>query len=118
MANAVWPSALPQRVLAPGYDEQPPELTLRTPMDAGPAKVRRRFTAGPRPIRASVRLSMAQRQALDDFFVTVLAGGALPFDWSHPVTSASATFRFRSPPRITARTATLFDAALDLEILP
>lgn len=118
MANAVWPASLPQRVLAPGYDEQPPELTVRSPMDAGSAKVRRRFTAGPRPIRASVRLSMTQRQTLDDFFLTVLLGGALPFDWSHPVTGAPATFRFRSAPRLTARTANLFDAALDLEILP
>lgn len=35
----VWPVTLPQDVLIDGYDEKVPEMTLRTQMDAGPAKV-------------------------------------------------------------------------------
>lgn len=92
---AVWPASLPQDLQAsPGLDEQPPDVMLETQMDAGPPKARRRFTAGFRPIKGTVEVTITQRNTLDDFFVNTLAGGTLPFDWKHPTTGAAATFRF------------------------
>ncbi len=46
MSNPVWPPSLPQRPLAQGFSEQAPDTLIRTQMEAGPPKVRRRFTAG------------------------------------------------------------------------
>ncbi|QLH37711.1 MAG: hypothetical protein HWD60_00095 [Defluviicoccus sp.] len=44
--SAVWPSSLPQKPLVDGFSETAPNLVVRSPMDVGPAKVRRRATAG------------------------------------------------------------------------
>jgi len=51
----LWPPSLPQSPLGDSFAEQPPNLIVRSPMDVGPAKVRRRSTAG------VSRLQLAQR---------------------------------------------------------
>lgn len=118
MANPVWPVSLPQDPLIDGYDERAPDVLARTEMDAGPDKVRRRFTAGVRPMRLTVALTRTQVQTLDDFHVTTLQGGALPFDWTHPRTLATVAFRFTEPPSYKPQSQTDWLAALALEILP
>ena len=113
-----WPGTLPQDVFVQGYSEQPPELALRTQMDIGPAKLRRRQTAAARPLKATVGLTRAQVATLDAFFLTDLAGGALSFTWTHPRTLAAATFRFVSRPSYVPESGASWLAELDLEILP
>lgn len=119
MANATWPAALPPLVAVDGYGEQPPDTALRTRMDAGPAKVRRRFTAGPRPLSVRLDLDATQVEALDAFYVTTLEGGALAFDWMHPRTQAATALRFVRPPAYRPLSSdAAWSAALQLEILP
>ncbi len=118
MSNPVWPASLPQRVDRQGYRELPPETTIRTEMDAGPAKVRRRFTAGVRDFRVQLRLDGSQTTTLDDFYLQSCAGGAQPFDWVHPRTQAAATFRFAAPPVYSYLGGDYWQARLDLELLP
>ncbi len=119
MTNPVWPATLPQEPLAQGYAERAPDTVIRTQMEAGPPKVRRRFTAGVRSIECRLRLIPAQVDTLDAFFNTTVAGGALPFDWKHPRTGTAVTFRFVEPPSYApvARGA-LWQASLRLEVLP
>jgi hypothetical protein len=96
---AVWPAALPTRMAQnPGAIEQPPDLVLETQMDVGLPKARRRYTAGFRLVQGSLILTRAQRATLDDFYINVLQGGALPFDWIHPITGEPATLRFMPQP--------------------
>lgn len=97
MANATWPTALPQYVLQQGFREQMPDTLLETQMEAGPAKSRRRYTTGYRQFGVALAMTATQRAIFDSFFVTTLKGGSLPFDWKDPVTQAAATFRFRKP---------------------
>lgn len=114
-----WPADLPQTVLAAGYEESPPDLVLRTAMDAGPAKVRRRFTAGPRLIPVSAIMTAAQVATLDAFFLESLAGGALAFDWIHPRTQAAASMRIMGPPRYANLAGdAVWEVSMTLEILP
>lgn len=114
-----WPGTLPQSPDADGYTESPPDVLLRTQMDAGPPKVRRRSTAGPRSVGMRMTLSLDQVQTLDDFFWTTCQAGALPFDWVHPRTGNAATFRWRSPPRYEGSGSDeAWRATLDLEIVP
>lgn len=80
-----WPATLPA-IEKEGYSETPPDTSISTTMEAGPPKVRRRASAGVRKLIAPLTLSKAQTQILDDFYVTTLAGGVLPFDWTHPRT--------------------------------
>ena len=113
----VWPVTLPQFVSVEGFQETPPDLLLRTQMDAGPPKVRRRFTAGVRGFKATVRLTQAQVQVLDAFFVGTLAGGALSFDWTHPRTGVNSSFRM-SRPAYSSEGGDSWVAGFELELLP
>ena len=117
MANAVWPASLPQDAERP-HKEKFQENTVRTPMDAGPDKVRRRYTAGVKAVQASMQMTKAQTITLETFFDDTLKGGSLPFDWLLPRTAATATFRFTAPPELTHIAGLNWDVQLQLEILP
>jgi len=118
MATIVWPADLPQEVLFDGYDEQLPNVMLRTTMDAGPAKVRRRFTAAIRTISFNIEMTRAQVVLFETFFNDTLKGGSLAFDWVHPRTQAACTYRFTQPPGIQLVTGALCKVACKMEILP
>jgi len=85
---ATWPASLPQTVKATSFQETAPKEVIRTQMDAGPAKVRRRFTAGVRLIKGNVALRVDPPNGLDDvsildsFFLNDCAAGALSFSWN------------------------------------
>lgn len=113
-----WPAELPQFVETAGYIEGQPDLVLRTPMEVGPAKVRRRFTTAPRPFKFSVQLDGPQVQDFEDFVHLSLRGGEEPFDWVHPRTRAAASFRFRKPFTLSPIGGPLWLAAMDLWLLP
>lgn len=117
--NPTWPATLPQGFLVDGYREVMPKTTIRTPMDAGPAKVRRRFTAGVRMLSGRTAMTREQTETLDTFFNTTLAGGALSFDWTHPRTQAPMTCRFASEPEFSPQSGGMrWIVTLNLEILP
>jgi hypothetical protein len=113
-----WPTTLPQHPLLDRYSETAPETAIRTEMDSGPAKSRRRTSAGVRRISCVYLLDAAQTAALDAFFISATAGGSVPFDMNHPRTAAAASFRFRKPPVYTPAGRGHYHAALDLEVLP
>jgi hypothetical protein len=98
MANAVWPGSLPQYVLEAGYQETLEDQIIETQMDAGVAKIRRRFTGAYRRFTVTVQMDATQAATFEAFYLTTLKGGSLPFDWVHPRTQAAKTFRFRRPP--------------------
>jgi len=93
MAYPAWPVGLPNDVLGNGYEEHPPRVILRTPMDIGPAKIRRLISNDIRPISISMVLTLAQVATFDSFFMTDLFGGALRFTWTHPRTGAAIESR-------------------------
>lgn len=115
---ASWPVTLPQTVLREGMGESLPDTALRTSMDVGPAKLRRRSTAAVRPITATLNLSLAQVGYLETFYVSTLEGGALPFDMADPRTGATESFNFTAPPSWYPLGAGLWRASLTLEQLP
>jgi hypothetical protein len=89
-----WPASLPQKPLVDGYEERTPSTLVRTQMDKGPDKVRRRHTAGTRTFAQQLELSGSQVSTLESFIDSDLDGGALQFDWQHPRTGANVKFRF------------------------
>lgn len=120
---ATWPLSLPQDILINGYEEQVPNTLIRSSMSHGPAKVRRRTTAGVRMFGAQMLLTKAQVATLDGFIVSTTNGGADAFDWEHPRTGASVSFRFvplddTAVARYNAISDDLYRAQLKLEILP
>jgi len=113
-----WPSTLPALPLRSGFSESPPDTTIRTSMDAGPAKIRRRFTANVRPISVSYLLSSAQIGYLDTFYVTTTVGGSASFTMTDPRTNSSKSFRFVAPPEYSLSSGNYWNVNLKLEQMP
>ena len=119
-----WPVTLPPAP-APGAARQSQDARLRTPTDAGPAIVRRRYTAVPSVLSWTIPvLSGTQAQALEAFYETDLEEGALRFDMVDPLTKTVREMRFLTPPRGTCfepnpdASLRRWRYELDLEILP
>lgn len=117
---STWPTTLPALNFphaAHNYQREPQDPTLRTPMDAGPAKVRRRYTAVPVTISFTTLLSDAQYATEQAFYNdTVKATGR--FDWTDPATQQTATFRYVTPTSAVAAGGGFWRATFNLEILP
>ena len=60
-----WPPTLPQQLSRQGYGESLPDNVIRTTVDAGPEKRRRRFTAAVKPLRGSMVLTSVQLETLE-----------------------------------------------------
>ena len=116
---ASWPGSLPEYVLQEGYDEKFADQSVESPMDAGLAKMRRRFTTNSRRFEVVCIMDNTQVAAFETFYYTTLAAGTLPFDWVHPRTRASVEFRFRKPvPSITPKSGEDFNVRFSLELMP
>lgn len=119
MVNPLWPASLPQLAAVDGYQESPPDTALRTKMDTGPDKIRRRFTAGVRPLSVQLDLTKVQVETLDVFYVTTTAGGALRFDWVGPRNQTTVEMRFVRPPVYRPLASDVaWRATLQLEVMP
>ncbi len=118
MTNIVWPAALPDSASWEDYQESMPDMVIRTAMDAGPAKVRRRFSAAPTSISGTMLMNSSQVATLDAFFRDSTAGGSLAFSWTHPRTGAEVACRFLSPPQLRHVAGPLWRVELAIEILP
>lgn len=116
----VWDPDLPQ-CLEQGWSEVLPKTTIRTEMDAGPSKVRQRFTTKVGRLSGSIILTLTQVPILRTFYSDDIEGGALPFEWVHPLDHSARLFRFVEEPTITNlwRGGVRYcRAALALEMLP
>jgi hypothetical protein len=77
----VWPAGLPQFV-AKNFSGDSGANILRTPMDAGPAKERRR-SGRASPLQVQFFMTSAQIDTLETFVNTTLRGTAR-FGFNHP----------------------------------
>lgn len=93
-----WPATLPDIVTYDEYSESPPDNALRTSMDVGPPKSRRRTTANVRPLSVMMILTTAQVETLDVFYDDTLASGTLTFNFDHPRTETTEEMQFAEPP--------------------
>lgn len=119
MPNAVWPVTLPQTLLLDGFQLAMPEDYAATPMDVGPGKRRLRDVAYTYPVQGSMHLTRDQVATFRTFYLDTIARGALPFDWTDPLTGTAETYLFKkgSPPTITP-VGGYFLLAMNLERQP
>ena len=118
MAMISWPSSLPQQLLTDGFEEQPPDLTVRTEPDEGPDKLRRWGTGNIRPVQGQQLMNGTQVQDLDDFYLTTTKAGTLRFNWDDPRGGSSVEMRFTERPTYAALGGDLYRVQLRLEIMP
>ena len=115
---ATWPDTLPDTPLLDGYSETRQQEFLRSEMDAGPAKQRRRFSAATYYFNVSYVLDESQLDDLNYFYTIDLYGGSLPFDWIHPRTGDEVQARFMSPISFSVLSGQYYKLNLELEVLP
>lgn len=118
---AVWPATLPKFSIEITEDRQ--DGAIRTPMDTGPSKVRRRFSAVSRYMTTQLLLTAEQRATFDTFFADTLGEGSLSFDYADPKDGSTVQMRFTLPPRFNSGggyggVVSVWIASLSLEILP
>lgn len=118
MASA-WPSTLPQTPVMDGVTYTPWQNAVRTEMDAGVPKMRRRFTAVGDDCRLAVLVDRTQADTLQAFYDVTLKT-VLPFTWKHfrKAGFPACDYRFKSPPTYAPAGGNLWRAELDLERLP
>jgi hypothetical protein len=94
MAAIFWPENLPYGLLAAGLTIQPQNNVLRTKMDAGAAKTRRRYTARTLTYSGKQILTPSEFKIFENFYHNEIADGALRFNFTDPVSLETAEFRF------------------------
>ena len=113
-----WPETLPQELLMDGYGGKAPDLLLRSAMEVGPSKVRRRATAGVRPVSGEMYLTAEQLEIFKEFYNDDLLAGSLRFDWTDPDDGTTAVeMRFTEAPSWSMEEG-YYRITLALEILP
>lgn len=119
---ATYPSTLPDWQLPVSWQAQ--NGTVRTSMDTGPDKVRRRFSAVNIPFSAEMEIDGSQRATLETFFHDTLKEGTEEFDRTDPRTDTTESFRFLSPPQFRQKAGAsstserIYQVTMNLEKLP
>ncbi len=118
MPDILWPTSLPDKVQSDSFSLNIGETVVKSDIDIGPQKVRRRFTKQIDNISATMQMTSAQYQTLLDFFRVDLNGGTSQFVFNHPISGASTYMRFMSPPVFRAIGGVMFEVTLNWEIMP
>jgi len=112
-----WPTGFPAPAVN-SFNEEPPDNLIKSSVDRGPKKIRRRTVANIRPISFTLNLTPDQIEELDSFYMDDLLSGAISFDYVHPRTLATVKARFAEKPKWADQEATIYKTEISLEILP
>jgi len=117
MSIPTWPESLPQFLLMDSYEETAPDVLIKSNMETGPAKVRRRVTAAVRPVKGHQIMTPEQLTEFKTFFNTTIYGGALRFAWTDPTSGESVEMRFVDAPTWSSQDG-YYRVSMNMEILP
>ena len=113
----MYPSTLPAPMIA-GYELNPDEPTLRTPMDAGTDRVRHRFTAVPNHVPVKWRFTQAQMAVFDSWHKYSLLDGSAWFsiNLANGLGVSAMDARFNKSLKKILSSGMLWDVQGDLEV--
>jgi hypothetical protein len=112
---AAWPAILPQGFLR-GFSVKPQDSVLRTQMDVGPDKLRRRVTYSGLDVTGEIICSQAQVEALELFYLETTRSGTTYFTMATPHTDRTYEARFSEPPEVVWRGGNVYQCAIKLEM--
>lgn len=112
-----WPASLPQCPVLPVQETPQNNVAAFQPF-VGDAKTRRRSTANGAMLGATFAILRSQLATFDVFYGDDLKDGALAFDWRHPVTGVTQSWKFEAPPQKTWVAPTRVLIAVRLRMLP
>lgn len=100
MANA-WPTSLADCFLLSGFSRQQMPMTIRSEVEVGLPKVRRRYTKPIVVINGSLVFTLDQVKTFNLFYNVTLKGGVESFIFNDPISQTDQEFRFIEPPIVT-----------------
>lgn len=117
---ATWPGSLPQAFQHRSLQLGIADNRLRSAVDVGPAKVRRRSSLNVAALGGDMVMTAAQKATFETFVNSTLGGGTLPFDFPDPDDSGSTIdVRFgQRLPVMKPYGAEHWMVTIELEILP
>lgn len=118
MPDILWPTSLPQVVNKSGFNYKPGDTTIRSEMEVGPDKIRRRSTRPVDTMSLTMNVTQAQYTTLYTFWDVDLNGGVNQFVFNHPITGVAKYCRMVGPPSFTPLGGVNFIAQMTFEILP
>nr|DAY74277.1 MAG TPA: minor tail protein [Caudoviricetes sp.] len=91
----------PESISAPDYplQEALEDAVLRSNMEDGTVKTRPKFTRNRKTFEIKWgHMTDVQKQTFENFYVSSLKNGSLPFNWIHPQTGKAYVVVFSEPP--------------------
>ena len=113
-----WPGALQDKLNEQSFGIRKGSTTIRSDMDTGPAKVRRRFTRSVDMFTASIDLTTSEFSTFETFFNTTINGGVTIFEFDHPITGVLTNFRFVGDPEYSSIGGGNFRVSMVWEKMP
>lgn len=98
MATLTWPNTVPDKPRPEDYEEVDGSTTIKSAVEVGPAKKRRRTTAEVDRLRLAIDMTDSEVTDFIDFYDNTTKQGALRFDFTHPRKGTTVEARFDSQP--------------------
>ena len=111
-----WPAGVESAFLSEGHAIQPSDNILREQMDVGPSKSRRRASAAPVRVNASVALTDDELDDFDTWYHGTLLDGSVAFTHDDEF-GTSRDYMMVQPPQYTLR-GTIWIVSMTLEYIP
>lgn len=109
---ASWPTKF--KINRDNFTEKLPNRVIRSNMDVGPAKTRRRTVLGVKELSGGIHCLPEDYPEFEQFY---LDNDAVWFDFPHPRTGEIVRARFKDVPSATLN-ETIYEITFNLEILP
>lgn len=116
---ATWPSTLPRSFEGGGDYQEIPEMTvIRTTMDTGITKIRRRQTRGESKVNGAMLMTTAQVASFVTFFQETVKGGSIAFSGTLGRLGIIQTYIFAEEPNIRHLGGDIYQIDMRLTVLP
>jgi len=89
-----WPAPLQQCLNQSGWQYNAEDTNVRTNVETGPKKVRRRYTRPDHLMQGIIWVHRDLYTLLDDLYTLTLQNGTLAFNFAHPITGVNSIWRF------------------------
>ena len=113
-----WPTSLQQLVNADSFNLKKGSTTIRSDVDIGPAKVRRRMTKSTDTVTVGFNLTKAEYLIHEEFYDIDLNGGVNAFEFKNPITQVVEVYRYNSEPEYKSIGGVNFVVNMQWERLP
>ncbi|RTL05625.1 hypothetical protein EKK58_07505 [Candidatus Dependentiae bacterium] len=112
-----WPATIQDKLERDNFALEKGSTVIRTQMDVGPYKVRRRSTRPIDVLTGSIYLTASEWAVFETFYDTTINGGVTPFELPHPITGALTVFRFAAEPSYRS-VGSIFIVSMKWEVMP